>query len=71
MHKLNVQIEDNTRDMGITIFGKTTQALIKKLCSTLTIDKALLICLVSHQSLISYEDKEKSFKFIFNKEAHK
>ena len=36
---LSACIEDHTGDMDITIFGRATQALIKKPCSTLTIDE--------------------------------
>lgn len=38
-YRLNTLIEDNTGDMYITIFGRAAQALIKKSCSTLTIDE--------------------------------
>ena len=34
-----IQIEDYTRDMEVIAFGRTVQALIKKPCSTLTIDE--------------------------------
>ena len=38
-YRLTTQIEDETGETMVTIFGKTAQVLIKNPCSTLTMDE--------------------------------
>ena len=64
-YRLNTQIEDETGETMVTIFGKAAQILVKKLCSALTIDDGFTDLLVIPLAIEQLKGLNKIFQIYF------
>ena len=64
-YRLTTHIEDDTGETMVTIFGKAAQILIKKPCSTLTIDEGFTDPLVIPPIIEQLKGQTKIFQIYF------
>ena len=64
-YRLNTNIEDETGQTTVTIFGKAAQVLVKKPCSTLTIDEGFTDASIIPPTIEQLKGQTKIFQIYF------